>query len=238
MIGIITQEVGHTDRDGNAVSKRVLAYMQAAGVAWPADQPPPYWGGGLLAWAAIRQGLTPPVDAMNAESWRSWGHPIASPETGCIAIMTGRPTQVGTVIRMAGDKVYVIHPRNGEVGTEVVSADRIIECRRPPAGGIQQAQPASQAITVSIEREPTVQATPLVPKNTIEHLPTQDESTNELVRSLLQRLGEMERSQGVLERQLMEHGHEFVRSDGTSIPFDDIALASEVQRALDKLRAA
>ena len=222
MISIISQQIGHTDKDGNTVSKRVMDYLQAAGVSWPADQPPPYWGGALLAWCAIRQGLTPPTNAVDAESWRTWGHPLAGPETGAIAILTGRPSQIGVVQRVSGDTAYIMHPVNGQVQTERINVGRVIECRRPPAGGIPQSMQAGQDVRISLELPQVQQAEQ--PARLIEHIPASlDEETTRMVRALVQRVEQ-------LERALATHSHEFVRSDGRAIPFDEIVLRSDLAR--------
>lgn len=231
MIALVSSELGHTERDGNAISPRLASYMKAAGIDWPQDQSPPYWGGALLAWVAIRQGLTPPPNPIDPDAWLSWGHPRGTPTTGAIVILTGgRQHRIGTVTRVSGDKVYVIHPVNGQVSMEAVPADAVIATRWPPNGGVAQpSQSSVQEVRITVDQQGA--ALPALPsQNLIEHEPaTHDDQMRSLVMDLRFKLAEMQSKVETLERTLNTHSHVFVKSDGTAIPFDDIVLRSELK---------
>lgn len=230
MLATISGETGHTERDGQAVSKRVLDYIRAAGVEWPNDQMPPYWGGGLLAWAAIKRGLTPPPGAMDADSWSTWGHPKARPEPGCIVVLTGAVHQVGLVMRVAGEKLYIVHPVNGEVGTEGISLDRVITTRSPPAGGAAPLATAGsgQDIRITLEQPAAAQGALPAPPLAIEHQAAAfDEYAHRALAELGKRIVFLEQELSGLNDAFHKHSHTPKRADGTIIAWEDLVLKSD-----------
>ena len=129
--------------------------------------PVPYWGGSFLAWIAIKDGLTPPVNPSDPESWRDWGHPLVEPAAGSIVIMTdgvGRSQlRVGLVARAAAHRVYVVGCHDGAVGTRIYALDQVIEARRPPATQIiAAAQPQAVDVRITVE-QPAAQQAPWQP---------------------------------------------------------------------------
>lgn len=241
MLSTATSEIGHTEFDGLVVSKRIRDYLRAAGIEWPEDQPPPYWGGGFLAWIAIRQGLTPPPNPIDPFSWRDWGHPRATPCTGSIVVLTGNC--IGVCLRVNGDKVYVMHPVNGQVTTEAVSADRVIATRWPPNSPTQPANGIVHDLRVSIEHGASPGAAamsapiqPAVPVPAISPSPVIDHDSNDALRQQIAALERMIEELKAAHNRLVDafegHDHVLLKKDGEPIPLDDIALNSEVQKVL------
>lgn len=200
-------EVGQSDKDGAITSARVLEYMQAAGVDHPETQDAPYWGPHFLAWLAIRQGITPPVNAGQSEAWRSWGHPAAEPAPGCIVILTDgggrRQHLVGIVERVAGDKLYVIGgDMDGQVGTKAFSMGQVIECRKPPQGtAALPAQSSLQDVRLVIEHQGAAMPAQFQAAPMIEHVPASPDE------NLRREVVELRRTVTSLQQQIDEMRH-------------------------------
>lgn len=218
-------EIGVHAMDGQTVSPRVREYLKAAGVDITDGATPPYWGGAFLAWLAIRGGTVPPVNAINPESWRDWGHFVAQPIPGSIAILTsgnGRGALVGIINREHAGKVYVTGAFGDTVATEVFDVGRIMECRMPPSGHQSQAAPQISApeVRVMIEHNGGQQSMPAL---------TDLRDPADVLRALVQRVNRLEQRLAALEQDFSTHEHNFARSDGTVIPFDDLVLRSEIK---------
>ena len=159
MLHRAVQETGQHERDGSALSSRLAAYAQAGGLALPdVGGAIPYWGGAFLAWVAIRDGLVPPANPADPESWRDWGHPLAEPLAGCVVVLTGgggaARTLVGVVARVGQGRVYVVGPHDGVIEMRCYDIDRVIEARRPPtvtlSAAVATAPQAAQPVEVRV----------------------------------------------------------------------------------------
>lgn len=224
-------EFGQTDRDGATVSSRVLDYLKAAGVDHPETAPAPYWGGAFLAWLAIRQGVLPPVNPLDADSWLSWGQPAATPAPGCVVIMTsggGHSAHlVGLVERVTGDKVYVTKGDcNGQVGTQAYPMSQVIGCRKPPVSTHVPVSTA-QALTLTIDHQglPSVPSAPL----TIDHAPA---TTDDILR---QQVYELRQTVAAMQEQIHGFRHTLetleitpLDDHGHAIPWSDFVRRSQL----------
>ena len=162
MLHRAVQETGQHERDGSALSSRLAAYAQAGGLALPdVGGAIPYWGGAFLAWVAIRDGLVPPANPADPESWRNWGHPLAEPVAGSIVILTGgggtQKTLCGVVARLDPPRVFVVGPHDGAIGMRCYELARVIEARRPPTlapvAAPAQPEPKVQPVEVRVVLE-------------------------------------------------------------------------------------
>lgn len=159
MLNHIASQIGQTEDDGDEVSHAVKTYLEAAGITL--DGPPSRWNAALLAWAAIRSGIVPPINAADPLSWLSWGSALAGPVPGAVVVLTdgsGRTAFLcGVVARVQARKVYVIGSFDRAVQPRCFPIEQVIGARRPP--GSSQLQP----VPLVIEHEPQpVQAAPLV----------------------------------------------------------------------------
>ena len=162
MLHRTSTQTGQTELDHGRISPHVAEYFKAAGVSVPSDAvAAPYWGGALMAWASIQDGIVPPIGASDPLAWLAWGSPLSHPVAGAVAILTdggGRGAhQIGVIARVAGNKVYVVGCFDSSVQTRVVALDRIIATRRPPGAAL-----AISAPVATIEAE-VIQAAPAPP---------------------------------------------------------------------------
>ncbi len=132
-------ECGHVRMNGQVMSPRVKAYLQAAGIVMPESAPPPYMSGALLAFCAIREGLSPPPNPLNASSWADWGHPLEYPEAGAIVTLTAEGSSLhkcGVVTRITGQRVFVVGFEDQIVSILPFPLANVISCRRQPNGAM------------------------------------------------------------------------------------------------------
>lgn len=136
MLHRISTQIGQTEIDNGRVSDAVAGYFRAAGIEPPRSPPLPYWGGALMAWAAIQDGITPPVGAIDAIAWLAWGSQLAAPVPGCIVITTAGSgasrMMIGVAASVQGRKVHVIAAHDGSVQARHVDLGQVISARRPP----------------------------------------------------------------------------------------------------------
>jgi len=157
MLHRISTQIGQTERDGvtGRVSQEVVKYFAAASLTIPDDITPPYWGGCLMAWAAIQDGIVPPVGAAEPFAWMNWGSPLLEPVAGAIVILTeggGKASrEIGIAGRVQNGKVYVIGCHEGAVQSRAVPIERVIMARRPPNAALLAPAPVQDAA------QPTVQ---------------------------------------------------------------------------------
>lgn len=172
MLHRITTQIGQTAMDGGRICRQVQEYLAAAHIVPASDTACPDWNGALMAWAAIKDGIVPPVDSGNPMTWLSWGTPLDTPASGAIAILTsgsGRASMACAVVaRTQAQKVYVIGAFDDVVQMRAVPVDRVIAVRKPPGAtlAIQSEQPQPLQITIHNEAPalpPPVQAAIAMP---------------------------------------------------------------------------
>lgn len=137
MLHRLSTQIGQTTLDHGSVCKQVHEYLSAVHLEAVDGQPCPDWNAALIAWAAVKDGILPPVGASNAAAWMTWGTPLDRPLPSCVVVMTsgsGRHgMQVGMTARVTGQKIYVIGAFDGLVSSKVVPIEQIVAARKPPA---------------------------------------------------------------------------------------------------------
>ena len=139
MLHRITAQLGATEHDRGALSEAVQGYYRAAGIEPPPGLPAEHWGGILVAWAALGDGIAPPAQPDNPLAWTMWGQALHDPQPGAVVVITdgmGRHAlEVGMVSRVVGRKVHVAGVHGGVVQVVAVPIERVICARRPPPPG-------------------------------------------------------------------------------------------------------
>ena len=172
MLHRLSTQIGQTETDNGQLAPAVAGYLRAAGIEPPAAPPAPYWGGALMAWAAIQDGITPPVGAIDAIAWLMWGAQLAAPVPGCLVVMTAGSGMsrmlIGCATRVQAGKVYVVGAWDGAVQVRAVPLEQIISARRPPGAAL--APPAlpvvadlPAAIAGPAAAPPLIQTAPMAP---------------------------------------------------------------------------
>lgn len=162
MLHRITTQIGQTAMDGGTICRQVREYLAAAHIEPSTDTACPEWNGALMAWAAIKNGIVPPVDSGNPMAWLTWGTPLDTPAPGAVAVLTsgsGRACMACAVVaRTQAQKVYVIGAFDGVVQMRAVPVDRVIAVRKPPGASLAVQADQPQPLQITIHNEAPAQA--------------------------------------------------------------------------------
>jgi hypothetical protein len=137
-----------------------MEYLAAAGIGPDQYASVSSWSGALLAWAAIKSGLVPPVNPSDPLRWLEWGSALTGPQPGSVVILTegaGRPTFLcGVAARVQARKVYVVGAFDRSVQTRAFPIEQVISARRSPGSTAA----ASTQIVIEHEAAPSAAAYP------------------------------------------------------------------------------
>lgn len=106
--------------------KRFSSITKALGIVYNADSVP--WCGAIMAWWMTQSGITPPLIAVRAKSWATWGANIAADRIAPGAVLVFEREGGGHVALYVGEDSTHYHCLGGNQG-DAITITRIAKSR-------------------------------------------------------------------------------------------------------------